>query len=330
MPLPKTLTSSNRSQIAVPTISPAAMERPNLSPLDLKLFHSLERAFFRRLVGRLGQNQDRMMAVIALWLWFESIGHHDFIRNVAAYPNEVVLGFVEEADACLERLLGDQDPYRGEELPLTNSLIAEPMMLRFFEYHRIVAVNGVRYFLQNVCEIIFDDTLTERVAQDADRLGVLESRRRIRPHGEGTSKQGAILGAATSVGVLRAAPPPAMNVTADLKGGLVPPRSMLNPLAKPWSPATDPSPEDQRSMFITFSRGHPISKEDILEFFTGRFGPCIDMIMIERAPMGGQPMYGRVVFSSTSMIAVVLNGQRTAKFIIKGKHLWARIYIPRP
>ncbi|KAG1354423.1 hypothetical protein COCNU_07G005350 [Cocos nucifera] len=257
------------------------MERPNLSPLDLKLFHSFERGFFCRLVARLGQNQDMMMAVVALWLWFESIGHHDFIRHVAACSNEVVLAFVEEAEACIDRLIGvPPDPNRGEELPLTNSLIAEPMMLRFFEYHRMVAVNGVRYFLQTVCRVIFDDTLIERVPQDEDHREnrrVLESGLHIGPHGEGTSKQEAILGAAASVGALPAAPPPAMTVRADLKGGpvavamppLAPPRSMLNPLAKPWSPATDPSPEDQRSMFITFSRGHPISREDIVEFFTG-------------------------------------------------------------
>lgn len=244
------------------------MERPNLSPLDLKLFHSLEREIFCRLVARLGQDQDKMMVVIALWLWFESIGHYDFIGHVAANSNEVVLGFLEEAQACIDRLLGVQDPNRGEELPLTNSLVTEPMMLRFFEYHRIVAVDGVCYFLQNVCKIIFDDITVERVAQDADHPDnrrVLESGNPGRS-GVGTSKQGVIPRGA----------PTAMSVTADLMGGPVagamppqPPRSMLNPLARPWSPATDPSPEDQRSMFITFSRGHPISREDILDFFTG-------------------------------------------------------------
>lgn len=61
-----------------------------------------------------------------------------------------------------------------------------------------------------------------------------------------------------------------------------------------------------------------------------RYGPCVETVMIERRTSARQqPMYGRLVFTSTSMIAVVLNGQQTAKFMIKGKHLWARMYLPR-
>jgi hypothetical protein len=45
--------------------------------------------------------------------------------------------------------------------------------------------------------------------------------------------------------------------------------STLNPMASPWIPMQGQSalPEDYRSLFITFSKGYPVSRDDILEFF---------------------------------------------------------------
>jgi hypothetical protein len=50
--------------------------------------------------------------------------------------------------------------------------------------------------------------------------------------------------------------------------------------------------------------------------------------MVEKAAAGQLPVYGRVVLRCPSMIPVVLDGQQTAKYMIKGRHLWARIYVP--
>jgi hypothetical protein len=35
-----------------------------------------------------------------------------------------------------------------------------------------------------------------------------------------------------------------------------------------------------------------------------------------------------MVLFSPAMIQVVLEGQQTAKFLIRGRHLWARVYVP--
>ncbi|KAG1354417.1 hypothetical protein COCNU_07G005290 [Cocos nucifera] len=287
----------------------------NPRPLDLMLFYKMERDFYNRLIRELDQVRESIDLVVALWLWFESIGHHDFIRHVAAYQNDVVLRFIAEGEACLDHLMGNRDPSRSDELPFTNFLMAEPIDLRFFEYHRDIAFDGVRYFLENVCRIIFDDALMERVARDSshpDHRRVLSSGLRIgRPSSKPCDED-----EVEAVSDMAPATPPSS-------------RSVLNPMARPWSPETDHTPEEQRSMFITFSMGHPIAKEDIRDFFNTRYGPCVETVMMERASARQQPMYGRLVFRSASMIAVVLNGQQTAKFMIKGKHLWARIYLPR-
>ncbi|RZR73315.1 hypothetical protein BHM03_00022653 [Ensete ventricosum] len=289
------------------------------------LFHTQERDLYCRLVRQLGQNPERMKQVIALWLWFESIDHYEFIQRVSSYKgDDVILGFVREAEACLDRLMDQREQTRGDELPLTSYLIAEKMDLRFFESHRDDAIKGVRSIFDNVCQIIFDDVLVERAAEAANHpddhhLSTSGLHDIKQPAREGSSQEE---GSASSAAV-------AVSLPAQTHTVLPPRGSTLNPMALPWSPEINRSPEDLRSMFITFSRGYPISRADIVEFFNERYGRCLETVMMERASPGQQPMYGRLVFRNASTIARVLNGQRTAKFLINGRHLWARMYTPR-
>ncbi|OEL18945.1 hypothetical protein BAE44_0020035 [Dichanthelium oligosanthes] len=60
----------------------------------------------------------------------------------------------------------------------------------------------------------------------------------------------------------------------------------------------------------------------------GVFGPCVETVMVKKVAPGQRPVYGRVVLRSAAMIPVVLDRKQTAKFLIKGRHLWARIYVP--
>lgn len=60
-----------------------------------------------------------------------------------------------------------------------------------------------------------------------------------------------------------------------------------------------------------------------------RWGDCIERVMMERTPPGVTPMYGRIVFTGESFIGLVLNGERLVKFMVNGRQLWARKYVPR-
>ncbi|KAK3157133.1 hypothetical protein QOZ80_2AG0116620 [Eleusine coracana subsp. coracana] len=138
------------------------------------------------------------------------------------------------------------------------------------------------------------------------------------------------------------APPayaPAMMMTSPPVYAAPMPLSTLNPMASPWVPIevvqatlpedySSPLPEDYRSLFVTFSKGYPVSKEEILEFFNSTFGPCVETVMLEKVQPGQVPMYGRLVLRDAEMISVVLEGQQTNKFLINGRHLWARVYVP--
>lgn len=248
-----------------PIVAAAAAEMGgdvNPSPLDLHRFYRLEHEFYQKLVRQLGQDPDRMKWVMALWIWFESIGHHDFIKGVSdCTVEEKVFGLIDEAIVCLEHLVGRGNPSRESELPLTRSLMTDPLDLGFLIFNRSSAASKVAHYYRKVATVLFDDRVVEEVARDADRPG-----RRLSAllFGEGTSQQGA-----RSAAVEGPAMPVVERSVAPSLGAAAAPvvQSRLNPMAEPWSPETNHSPEDQRSMFITFSRGYPLTRDEITEFF---------------------------------------------------------------
>ncbi|CAL5028018.1 unnamed protein product [Urochloa decumbens] len=87
--------------------------------------------------------------------------------------------------------------------------------------------------------------------------------------------------------------------------------------------------EDGRSLFITFSKGYPLTREEVEEFFTERWGNCVAKVMTEKTPPGELPTYGRVLFRRAATMAAVLGGRPLVKLMVNGRHLWARKYVPR-
>ncbi|OEL37251.1 hypothetical protein BAE44_0001731 [Dichanthelium oligosanthes] len=278
----------------------------------LVLFHKLESDLFHRLVHDLAQDPATMRWVIALWLWLESAGHHDFIRRVAALPGPVVVRFVEEAIACLRCLaspgqgseagVGDN---RDRRLSCTNALLTEPIDdVGYFQGHREV-LDGVTHQYRSVCLAVCNVGSSTTCVPAAPPM--VSSPVHVAP---------------------MAAPLPLNPMAASFPLNPMAASFPLNPMAAPWIPVQSPLPDDYRALFITFSKGYPISREDIMEFFNSVFGPCVETVMVEKVPPGQQPVYGRVILRSAALIPVVLEGKQTAKFLIKGRHLWARIYIP--
>uniref|UniRef100_A0A0E0EWA5 RRM domain-containing protein n=2 Tax=Oryza TaxID=4527 RepID=A0A0E0EWA5_9ORYZ len=89
-------------------------------------------------------------------------------------------------------------------------------------------------------------------------------------------------------------------------------------------------PEDCRSMFITFSRGAPIDREEIFDYFRQKWGDCVVRVLMEKTAGGSQPMYGRIIFRSEAFVQLVLNGERLVKISIRHRQIWLRKYVPRP
>ncbi|KAH7549642.1 hypothetical protein JRO89_XS13G0060200 [Xanthoceras sorbifolium] len=110
--------------------------------------------------------------------------------------------------------------------------------------------------------------------------------------------------------------------------GLGPRQTNLNPEASDFYPGVQ-IPEDARTMFLTFSKGHPLSRHEIVNFFTSKWGEVVEDVVMEHTRRGHNPQFGRIVFTTSTVIPMVLNGHSKAKFLVNRKHLWARPYLQR-
>ncbi|KAF6134755.1 hypothetical protein GIB67_002156 [Kingdonia uniflora] len=106
-------------------------------------------------------------------------------------------------------------------------------------------------------------------------------------------------------------------------------RAMRKPL--PPTPV-GPVSKDERTLFMTFSRGYPITKSEIRNSLTWMHGDCIESIQMQdvRSIMYvSHTLFAIVILRSASVLPKILGGQEMRKFTINGKHAFARIYVPK-
>nr|CAB3483974.1 unnamed protein product [Digitaria exilis] len=92
--------------------------------------------------------------------------------------------------------------------------------------------------------------------------------------------------------------------------------SRLPELEAPYTCRPVTVPEDCRSMFVTFSKGQPIEREEIFDYFRYKWGDCIIHVLMEKTTRGKPPMYGRIIFKSEAFVSLVLNSERLIKIAI--------------
>ncbi|TXG73933.1 hypothetical protein EZV62_002512 [Acer yangbiense] len=72
-----------------------------------------------------------------------------------------------------------------------------------------------------------------------------------------------------------------------------------------------------RTLFVTFSKGHPVTREQLSDFFNRKYGEnCVEVIY-----MGQQGLYARVVVQSTSYVTLILGKKELAQFSVDGKDI---------
>ncbi|GMH23311.1 hypothetical protein Nepgr_025154 [Nepenthes gracilis] len=86
---------------------------------------------------------------------------------------------------------------------------------------------------------------------------------------------------------------------------------------------------DDRTMFVTFSKEYPMSKEEVIEFFTTIYGECIEFVQMQDVQANEQPLFARIVVNSASKVKLILQGAEKMKFTINGKHVWVRKFVPK-
>lgn len=268
---------------------------------ELHHYHKIDRDVFSRLVIKFKRDPAESLLVMAVWLWLEEKGYPNIVVKMVGLPDTVVSALANEAVLCLKSL-ETKTPLvaPGGGIPLTARLMEREISLQMFNQNRLSAISGIKRFLNSVCCQIFSDIL----------LGALE----------GTSQE--ILNQPLVVlpssahplfGAITIVPKPMMGSDFSI-GGL-------------WDwQTTDGVTEDDRTMFLTFSRGFPLLEQEVREHFTELYGDCVESVQMETVPSNEQPLYARMVLHSVTFVDRILNGKRISKFRVNGKHIWARKY----
>ncbi|MCE3216107.1 hypothetical protein HAX54_004926 [Datura stramonium] len=88
-------------------------------------------------------------------------------------------------------------------------------------------------------------------------------------------------------------------------------------------------PPDDRTVFLTFSKGYPITETEVRDFFTRKFGEDVEAVYMQEVTDDEQALYARLVTRTPSVLEAIVDGGK-AKYNINGKHVWARKYVKKP
>ncbi|XP_021277622.1 uncharacterized protein LOC110411686 [Herrania umbratica] len=267
---------------------------------ELHTYHAIDREIFSRLVITLMRDPAESLSVMALWLWLEEKGYPNIIAKMVNLSDPLLEALACEAVSCLN-CLGSSNPTIPPNgvFPLTARIMEKDISFQMFHQNKFSTISGIKNFLNTVCSRIFTDIL-QRVMGSTSQ--VISNQPLVIP-----GFPHSLFGRVTIV-------PRAMD-HGFLVGGLW-----------GWHPSNNVS-EDDRTLFLTFSRGFPVSEDEVRELFTKICGDCVDSVhMQENVPCNEQPLFARMVLHSVTNVDQILNGRRIAKFRINGKHIWARKY----
>ncbi|CAI8602077.1 unnamed protein product [Vicia faba] len=322
---------------------------------EFNLFHSVDRQLFSRLVMELGRETSESINVMAFIMWVErkSKDYNLVAKILQRWPDLMVRNLADEIVVVLSCI--ESSEYRPNasssesKLLLIQHILRHDVTLKYFHEKRLNVITEVTKFINDVCVRAFSDIIEQAYYERAvkEQELYLANVYAAAATATDTSPPHQI----QSPQIMYYAPPNAVPVVAQQVNLAPPPQfnnngqdineilSNLN-LDDIYSPDTgivsppdnQINPIDDRTLFITFSKGYPISQNELTEFFTRKCGDIIERLIMQEANPGEQPLYARLVVrpDAINVIDHFLEYQTRMKFAINGKHVWARKYIHKP
>ncbi|KAF8021912.1 hypothetical protein BT93_G2144 [Corymbia citriodora subsp. variegata] len=311
-------------------------------------FHRTDRRVYSRLVVNLNRDLNQSMQVMALLMWLERAGHDQtLVATVLKWPDSVLNALADEAVECLICMQRDEFPSssRTSDMCFTRNLTNREIGLAFFRENRVAVLQGMAKVINEVCALAFFDII-QKVVQNKARTSNSNARSGnfVNPSEQGYGDQSVHQMPPVPYQGMAVGPPnvPSSFVPLFRKGGFL---DMIfkednEQEAQTWdddfflgetheSQVQDDAevPPDERTIFLTFSKGYPIPENEVREYFTRRFGNFIEELHTQEVLPEEQALYARLVVRPASLIDTILTGGSKAKFTINGKHVWARRYV---
>ncbi|XP_010541599.1 PREDICTED: uncharacterized protein LOC104815016 [Tarenaya hassleriana] len=272
---------------------------------QLHTYHAIDRNIFSKLVTNYLRDPVESLLVMATWLWLEDKGFPAIIPKLLAFSDSIIDAIADEAVSSFRCLESSVPPIGSGLLPLTTRLMSREITLHMIYDQRYTAISGIKSFLATVCSRIFSDIL-QRILPSSSFISIhLPLIIPGFPH--------------PTFGHVTVMPnfvPTVEDEFSRFPDGLW-----------AWNPSRNAT-ENDRTMFLTFSRGFPVTQVEVKELFTTTFGEnAVEGVhMQESSGSNDQPLFARIVLDSVATVDRVLGGRRIAKFRINGKHIWARKY----
>jgi hypothetical protein len=280
-----------------------------ISTEELYLFHRMDRKIFSILVIQLARNPCQSLLVMALWLWLENFGYPSLISKLVGISLNTINDVAQEAESCLMclELVNFPIPNNGGLL-LTTTILGVEISLQLFKLRRYSIIYGVKNVLNETCARIFDDILLHV-------LGTTHVSRLIPPY----PYYRPMINIPKFPHRLFGKFPPTNfeEFDRDLFGQRI------------WENriSFDDLEDEDKTLFLTFSKGFPVTREEVRYFFKIKYGVnCIKGIRMGRRNSNGQVLHATMVVNNLETLDKILNGRRVAKFAFNRKHIWARKY----
>ncbi|XWS72264.1 hypothetical protein CRYUN_Cryun02cG0025100 [Craigia yunnanensis] len=275
-----------------------------VSQEEFNIFHKIDRELYTLLVINLWRDPVESFQVIALWLWLERVGFKNVVQKILSLPYILINELADEAVTCLNII--NNYPLaslsEGNDIPLMQSLVDGDLSLQFFYENRLIATQGTARTVNEVCMRALRDIMQHAIERNAAQSLADSQQQQVMSH---TLQQPMVQPGLPQMGF------------GEGDVGL------------PWTQENE-VPADDRTMFVTFSKGYPVYEWEVREFFTRAYGDCIESLHMQPVLLPNeQPLFARIVCHSASAIEVILNGMNKAKFTINGKHVWARKFVPK-
>ncbi|XP_021762531.1 uncharacterized protein LOC110727273 [Chenopodium quinoa] len=268
---------------------------------QLHLFHSIDRDLFSRLVTTLKQQASQALLIMAFLFFLEDAKDFKIITNLIGLSDNLLVAVVNEVALCINCLKTKTLTTHGGSLHLLSRMMDKEISLKTIYDMKYTAISGVKVFLNDVCAWIFTDILIKVLP--------IPSNLHLNPPL-----------------FVPGFPHPTFG---SLEIYLLPLNSIIPINGLLGSNKNIEAPIDDRTLFLTFSQGFPVSEGEVRQFFTKMCGNCIESFQMEiifKNSSKVQSLYARLGLRSVAYMDKIMGGKHVAKFRSKGKHIWARKY----
>ncbi|GAB2222755.1 hypothetical protein Drorol1_Dr00016879 [Drosera rotundifolia] len=287
-----------------PSPSTISSNSSQVSNEEFMIFHTSDRQLFGRMVFSVGCDISDSMQVIAFWIWLERSTGKYLVEKILTMSDLLIGSLINESLRCIKSADSEVFPYgndaHGYHIPFLQGLTMKDFSRRYCHDNRVAMLKSIQKIVQDVCYRAFDDIIPVAVSQlPRDRVliknSVVHGNKILYPrdHLCGLDYR---LDYNIRIGDLNVPVFPPNHMLPSLDGGegssessgrplsfgptsfnpkpQVPPRIELTELMRMMrvNDTTEGDkrelPFDDRTIFLTFSKGYSISADEVREFFT--------------------------------------------------------------